>query len=94
MAEPNASKVARVAAGAFIGGTISWIAMGLLVGGDSWVNPLSAGVVLVAAAAGGTVASRLRSRAGAIALAVAVVGCAAFWLAAPRGWWAVAPPPA
>jgi hypothetical protein len=85
--------IVRSAAGTFTGGTASWIVMGLLVSGDSWVSPLSAVVVLVAAAAGGILATRLRTRGAAIALGVAVIGCAVFWLAAPRGWWAVAPPP-
>jgi hypothetical protein len=82
------------ALGAFTVATFCWIAIGLVTPGDFFANGSRLIVIplVLAAAVGGYVAWRTRSRALRIALIVVSAMCAYFWIAVPSGWWASPPP--
>jgi hypothetical protein len=80
--------------GAFSGATLGWVAWGILTPGDSFANshPFVEVSVLALAVVGGYAAFKRSSRRVRIAAAMSTAACAAFWLAAPDGWWAKPPP--
>lgn len=81
--------------GAFSGVTLCWIAWGLMTPGDFFANGaiVLLGITLIGAAAlGGYLASRIRSRALRVVLLALSSLCVAFWIVAKSGWWASPPP--
>jgi len=83
------------AVGAFDGFTLCWIAWGLASRGDYFAqgSPLVWATLAAAAGGGAWLGLRGRSMLPRVALALAALAFALFWLAVPDGWWAVPPPP-
>ena len=80
--------------GAFVGGTVCWIAWGVLTPGDLFANgsPMLWVTLVAAVAVLGFAGLKARSKAGRIVLVVLTLACGLFWIAARDGWWAKAPP--
>lgn len=94
VAAPRWLRAAFVGLGAFDGLTLCWIVGGLAAGGDYFAqgSPLMWVTLVAATAAGGWLGLRVRSRLQRLALALAALGFALFWVAVPDGWWALPPP--
>ena len=84
------------AMGAFLGFTAAWFAWAIATPGDFFASgsPWLSLTLGAAAVSGGTVDWRVRSKAGVIGFIAITLCCAAFWIAAPDGWWASPPPTA
>jgi hypothetical protein len=80
--------------GVFTGATACWIVSGVATPGDYFGNgsPWLWLALFACGAAGGYAAFKARSKRFRVALSVAALACAIFWLAAPEGWWAKPPP--
>src|SRR5258708_30698118 len=80
--------------GAFTGATIGWIDWGIMALGDAFGNSRFVDeTILALGILGAYAAFNGRSRSCRIAVTVATVLCATFWLAVPDGWWVKPPPP-
>jgi hypothetical protein len=83
-------------AGAFAGFTFMWIAVCLGNTGDAFPQGparVMLPLLLVTPVLGAIAGRRANSRLAIAVILTLTVLAASFWLFAPSGWWAVAPPP-
>lgn len=76
------------------GWSIYWVFWGLLSHGDYFAQGRTFALVTLigAALAGAVVGYKMRRTVPRVVLGALGVASVVFWLAAPRGWWAVPPP--